>query len=146
LPQGGGMEKTMNIMILPAKTEELDRVISFIEEELEANEGSMKVKLLIAVAVEEIFVNIAHYAYTPGEGTAEIQVSFFGQPKSVLISFIDSGIPYNPLIKADPDITLSVEDRKIGGLGIYMVKKSMDQVLYEYKEGKNRLTIIKKIE
>jgi anti-sigma regulatory factor (Ser/Thr protein kinase) len=136
----------MKRMIIPARTGELDKVVSFIEKELEANGCTMHIRLQLVVAAEEIFVNIAHYAYKAAPGEAEIQVSFEGQPKSVVISFIDSGIPYNPLRKADPDITLDAGTRKIGGLGIYMVKKSMDQVLYEYKEGKNHLTLIKQIE
>lgn len=132
-------------MKIPAKPEELDRVISFIEGELETVGCPMKHMLQISIAAEEIFVNIAHYAYAPGEGEAEIHISFSEQPKSITICFIDSGTPYNPLEKEDPDTALSAEDRKIGGLGIYMVKKSMDQVLYEYKEGKNQLTIVKNI-
>ncbi len=129
----------------PARIEEVDRVIRFIEEGLASIGCTIKNKLVICVAVEEIFVNIAHYAYPSKEGEAEIHFCYSEQSKTVRISFMDSGIPYNPLKKEDPDLTLSAEDRKIGGLGIYMVKQSMDQVIYEYKEGKNKLTIIKKM-
>ena len=97
----------------------------------------------IDVAIEEIFVNIAHYAYPEGEGDAVISVGADTAAGGVQIVFEDEGIPYDPLKNEDPDITLSAEDRPIGGLGIFMVKKSMDEVSYEYKDGKNRLTIKK---
>jgi anti-sigma regulatory factor (Ser/Thr protein kinase) len=95
------------------------------------------------VAAEEIFVNVASYAYTSGIGSVAIEVNFEEKPKAVAIRFIDSGIPYNPLEKEDPDVTLPAEKRGIGGLGVFMVKKSMDEVTYEYKDGKNHLTIRK---
>ncbi len=103
----------------------------------------MKIQFQIDVAVEELFVNIAHYAYTPETGTATIRVKIEEDPLSASITFIDSGIPYNPLEKEDPDVTLSAEERGIGGLGIYMVKKSMDDMIYEYTDGQNILTIKK---
>lgn len=130
---------------IPAKLGELDRVLQYIEEELNSIGCTIKSKHQISVAVEEIFVNIAHYAYPSKEGEAEICFCYSEQSKTVRISFIDSGIPYNPLEEMKPDITLSAEKRKIGGLGIYMVQKSMDQVMYEYKEGKNHLTIMKRL-
>ncbi len=135
----------MNRYRFPARLEELDRVLQYIEEELDSAGCPNKIKLQISIAVEELFVNIAHYAYPTKEGEAEITFHYQDQPKTVTISFIDSGIPYNPLKKENPDITLSAEGRKIGGLGIYMVKESMDQVTYEYKEGKNHLTIMKRL-
>lgn len=129
--------------IIPAKTECLDEVLAFVEEQLEEYECPMKIRIQISVAVEEIFVNIAHYAYEKGEGDASIQVEAAGEPLQVTITFSDGGIPYNPLSRAEPDITLSAEERGIGGLGIYLVKKSMDDVVYEYRDGKNVLTIKK---
>ena len=99
----------------------------------------------VQIAVEEIFVNLAHYAYGSEQGTATIRVEVGGDPLQVIITFIDQGVPYDPLKKEDPDISLSAEERQIGGLGIFMVKKSMDDVKYEYKDGKNILTISKKI-
>ena len=97
----------------------------------------------IDVAVEEIFVNIAHYAYALHPGDAVITVWMEGE--SISIEFRDKGAPFNPLAKADPDVTLSAEKRRIGGLGIYMVKKSMDKVLYQYDNGENILTLQKKV-
>ena len=132
-------------MTIQARTECLDEVLGFVEEQLERYGCAMKTRVQIAVAVEEIFVNIAHYAYEKNEGTAIIRVETAGEPVQVAITFQDGGIPYNPLDRADPDVTLSAEERGIGGLGIYLVKKSMDDVSYEYKDGKNILTIKKTI-
>lgn len=132
-------------LTLQASLEKLDEVLAFVEENLEKNECPMKVLMQVQIAVEEIFVNIAHYAYDSGPGTATIRVEVGGDPLQVIITFIDQGIPYDPLKKEDPDVTLSAEERKIGGLGIFMVKKSMDDVKYEYTDGKNILTICKKI-
>jgi Anti-sigma regulatory factor (Ser/Thr protein kinase) len=133
----------MNKITVPARLDELDHVLDFIEQELDIYECAVKIKLQLAIAVEEIFVNIAKYAYAPGEGSTEILCSYSDEMKAVSISFLDEGMPYNPLAKKDPDITLSSEDRKIGGLGIYMVKKSMDEVIYDYKDNRNMLTIRK---
>ena len=130
-------------MTVDATVDNLSKVLAFIDEQLEANNCPMRVMLEIDVAAEEIFVNVASYAYTSGVGSVAIEVNFEEHPKAVAIRFIDSGIPYNPLEKEDPDVTLSAEKRGIGGLGVFMVKKSMDEVTYEYKDGKNHLTIRK---
>lgn len=132
-------------LTLQASLEKLDEVLAFVEENLEKNDCPMKVLMQVQIAVEEIFVNIAHYAYDSEQGTATIRVEVGGDPLQVIITFIDQGVPYDPLQKEDPDVTLSAEDRQIGGLGIFMVKKSMDDVKYEYADGKNILTISKKI-
>ncbi len=121
----------------------LDEVNGFVESRLDGIGCGIKAKMQIAVAVEEIFVNIAHYAYAPGSGKALIRVTTGSDPKSVTISFSDSGKPFDPTAKADPDITLSAEERDIGGLGIFMTKKIMDSVNYEYIDGKNVLTMKK---
>ena len=130
-------------MTVDATVDNLNKVLAFIDEQLEANNCPMRVMLEIDVAAEEIFVNVASYAYTSGVGSVAIEVNFEDHPKAVAIRFIDSGIPYNPLEKEDPDVTLPAEKRGIGGLGVFMVKKSMDEVTYEYKDGKNHLTIRK---
>ena len=121
----------------------MNTIISFIESQLELHDFPTRAIKQIDVAAEEIFVNIASYAYTDGTGKATVQVEIKENPLSALITFIDNGMEYNPLEKEDPDITLSAEDREIGGLGIYMVKKSMDSISHEYKEGKNILSIMK---
>ena len=130
---------------IEALTDNLQSVIDFVEENLELTACSMKIKMQIDIAVEELFVNIAHYAYTPATGKAIITIEIDNDNKEVSITFTDSGIPFNPLEKEDPDVSLSAEERKIGGLGIYMVKKSMDKVRYAYEDGKNKLTITKKV-
>lgn len=129
----------------PAKLDCLDHVLSFLEEGLETMGCSMKVSMRIQVAVEELFVNIANYAYPDcTEGQACIQLEKVEEPKTVRITLIDSGIPYNPLARPDPNVTLSAEERQIGGLGIFMVKQSMDALNYEYKDGQNCLTLEKR--
>lgn len=129
----------MNKITVDAKTENLDRVLDFVNLHLKKKNCPPKVQIQIGIAVEEIFVNIAHYAYGEKNGKAVISLNFSKSPLSVTITFIDKGIHYDPLSKADPDISLSAEERQIGGLGIYMVKKSMDDVKYEYKNGCNIL-------
>ena len=128
-----------------AALENLDQVLAFVDAELEKLDCPMKTQIQIDVAVEELFVNIAHYAYVPSQGSATIRVQPDEEKRSLAITFIDSGTPYDPLAKPDPDVTLSAEERQIGGLGIFMVKKSMDGMEYEYKDGKNILTIHKNI-
>lgn len=134
----------MKQLKIKADVSELDKVLSFADAILEEMDCPTKVQMQIDIAIEEIFVNIAHYAYPPGEGEAVISVDADKEAKSVSIRFEDNGTPYDPLKNEDPDITLSADDRPIGGLGIFMVKKSMDDVSYEYKDGKNCLTIKKK--
>lgn len=136
------MEKELTIA---ATVENIETVTDFINEQLESLDCSMKIQMQIDIAIDEIFGNIAHYAYSPGNGEATVRVEFEKEPLTAVITFIDSGIPYDPLKKDDPDITLSAEERDIGGLGIYMVKKSMDDVIYEYRDGKNILSVKKRL-
>ena len=141
----GTGEKNLNELTLEARVENLDQVLSFVDGHLEQLDCPMKTKMQIDVAVEELYVNIASYAYDSPGGSATIRVEVLQNPLSVSITFIDHGVPYDPLKKPDPDVTLPAEERQIGGLGIYMVKKSMDGVEYEYKDGKNILKIQKNI-
>ena len=134
--------KELNIEATP---ENIDTVIAFVDEQLEEYGCGMKAQMAIDVAVDELFANIAHYAYSPETGYATVRIDVIKEPLSVEITFIDNGISYDPLAKIDPDTSLSVEDRPIGGMGIFIVKKSMDLVNYEYKDGKNVLTIKKTI-
>ncbi len=135
----------MNSLTLEAIVENLDTVLAMVNGEIEDLGCSMKTKMQIDVAVEELFVNIAHYAYSEKTGPATVRVEVERDPPAVVVTFIDHGVPYDPLAKEDPDVTLSVEKRPIGGLGIFMVKKSMDAIDYEYKEGQNILRIKKNI-
>lgn len=135
----------MKKMMIPAAVDRLDEINAFVEAELEACGCSLKAQMQVSLAVEEIFVNIAHYAYNPEVGEAEICVDTSGDPPSVLIRFLDHGKPFNPLEKPDADTTLPAEERDIGGLGILLVKKNMDEVQYSYENGANILTIRKKL-
>lgn len=126
-----------------ATDDNLKNVLAFVEEELEKRDASMKNTMAITVAVEEIFVNISHYAYGNNTGKATVGISFEGD--DVEIRFVDSGMEFNPLNKKDPDIKASIEEREIGGLGIYMVKKSVDECRYERTNSQNIFTIRKKI-
>ncbi len=136
----------MNEFVIEATRENLPKVISFVNEHLEAADCNMRTQIQIDIAVEELFINIASYAYDPEIGTAVVQVTVTDEPLSVEITFIDNGRQYDPLAKEDPDITLPINKRKKGGLGIFMVKNSMDDIHYEYADGKNILTIKKKLE
>ena len=135
-----------NVLKISATVDNLDQVIGFVDGHLEENACPLKLQMQIDVAVEEIYVNIAHYAYQGTEvGDAVISLWFEDDPKAVVIEFRDSGMPFDPLAKDDPDVTLSAAERQIGGLGIYMVKKSMDDMQYQRENGENILTIRKKL-
>ena len=135
----------MKELNISATIENIAAVTAFVDEQLEELDCPMKTQLQVDVAIDELFGNIAHYAYNPEVGAATVRVEVTEDPLSVVITFIDNGVPYDPLAKADPDVTLSAEEREIGGLGIYMVKKSMDDISYEYKNGQNILRIKKHI-
>lgn len=126
-----------------ATLDRLTEVMSFMDGILESLDCPMRAQMQIDVAVEEIYVNIASYAYAPGTGPACLRVELREDPRTLLITFIDSGVPYDPLAKPDPDISLPASERQIGGLGIFMVKKTMDDMIYEYKDGRNVLTLVK---
>lgn len=131
------------VITVPAAAESIDKITEFINAELEKLDCPIKTQKQIDIAADEIFSNIAHYAYESKDGSAEIRLEKSDNPKAVTLTFTDSGIPYNPLEKPDPDVTLSADEREIGGLGIYIVKKTMDEVKYERKDGKNILSVTK---
>lgn len=131
------------VITVPAAAESIDKITEFINAELEKLDCPKKTQKQIDIAADEIFSNIAHYAYESKDGSAEIRLEKGDNPKAVTLTFTDSGIPYNPLEKPDPDVTLSADEREIGGLGIYIVKKTMDEVKYERKDGKNILSVTK---
>ena len=135
----------MTELTFPAKTEALPDILGFVEENLESYDCPMKTQMAVCVAIEEVFVNVAHYAYGSGEGNVTLGIGFDDASRTVTFRMADSGIPFDPLKKPDPDITLSAEDREIGGLGIFITKKTMDSVTYAYENGQNILTMIKKV-
>ena len=130
---------------IEATVENIETVTDFVNDMLMEYNCPIKAQMQIDIAIDEIFSNIARYAYNPDIGKATVRVEVVNDPISVIITFIDCGIPYDPLKHEDPDITLSASEREVGGLGIFMVKKTMDEVLYEYKDGKNILTVKKNI-
>lgn len=134
-----------NELEIEAVKENLGKVISFIERNLESVDCGPKASMQICMAAEEIFVNIANYAYAPDKGRAKVSVEITDDPLTVVITFVDNGKHYDPLAKEDPDVTLSASDRPIGGLGVFLVKQTMDDVEYEYKDGKNILKLKKNI-
>ena len=137
-------EMELNTLDIEAKVENFDQVSQFINENLEAHDCPLKAMMQIEVVVEEIFTNIAKYAYGDNVGRAKIKIDIQDQ-KEVEITFMDTGVPYNPLANADPDVTLSAEEREIGGLGIFMSKQMMDHMAYEYSDGMNILRIKKNL-
>ena len=135
----------MKQLTIAAKVENLPQVTAFVDAELEAIDCPMKAQMQIDLAIDELFANIAHYAYAPGEGEATVLFDFDEAQRTVSLSFADSGVPFDPLAKPDPDVTAAAQERAIGGLGIFLVKKTMDGMSYRYEDGMNRLTILKKI-
>ena len=133
----------MEKITVEATLENLQTVVDFATERLEARDCSMKVVMQMELVIEEIFVNIASYAYNPEIGPATFCIEFEENPDAVLMTFIDGGKPYNPLEQDEPDTTLAIEERDIGGLGIFLVKKNVDEISYEYADGKNILRMKK---
>lgn len=132
-------------LVIEAEKENLDRVTAFVYSRLETACCPPKAKMQIGVAVGEIFVNIASYAYAPGKGYAAVRVELSDHPVTATITFIDHGTPCDPLLREDPDVTLPVDAREIGGLGIFLTKKLMDDMQYAYRDGRNILTLKKKL-
>ena len=131
----------MDKITVEAKLENMYQIIDFVEDELSAMEVPEAEIVTMCIAVEEIFVNITSYAY--GDDTGFVTIEVDKNDSFLKICFIDSGEPYNPLEKADPDISLPPEQRDIGGLGIFMMKNMVDSAEYKYENGQNKLTIIK---
>lgn len=136
---------TMRELTLPATVENIETVTDFVNEHLDEAGCPMKVQMQIAVVIDEVFSNIAYYAYGTESGDATVNVDLDEESHKIMLSFADRGVKYNPLAKDDPDITLSAEDRQIGGMGIFMVKKLMDEVTYEHRDGQNVLTMWKNL-
>ena len=128
----------------PAKVEALSDVLGFVDQTLERYECPMKIQTAICVAIEEVFVNVAHYAYGDGEGEMTLGIGFDAESREITFVMKDMGMPFDPLKKPDPDIILSAEEREIGGLGIFITKKTMDRVTYAYENGENILTMTKR--
>ena len=135
----------MESLTVPAKVDSLDAINEFVDGKLEACGCSRKTLLQIQLAVEEIFVNIASYAYHPKDGEAEVRCEVLEEPLRVVIQFLDIGVPFDPLAQEDADTSEEGLMSREGGLGILLVKETMDEVEYSYENGKNILTILKKL-
>jgi anti-sigma regulatory factor (Ser/Thr protein kinase) len=130
---------------LPADVSRLNELNAFLEKAMKDFGASSATVGLVLVAAEEVFANIANYAYNPDKGDVQIAVDSQEGKARIVLAFADSGSPFNPLEKEDPDITLSADEREVGGLGIFMVKNMMDDVTYKREDGKNVLTLIKEL-
>lgn len=135
----------MKTVKVPAKLRELDNVRAFADEVLTDTTASTEDRLAIELAVEEVFVNIVKYACLPEAGKITVSCEHDSDNEAVEIRFLDEGHPFNPLSMKDPDLKADLSERNPGGLGIYMLKKLMDRVEYDYVEGRNRLVIWKKL-
>ncbi len=137
----------MREVTFPATDEALQDANEFMESALEEAGCTMKNQMKIMVALEELFVNVVHYAYEDAGDDVDryVKLALDFDDDDMILKIIDSGKPFNPLKKKDPDINLSAEERKIGGLGIYMVKQTMDEVDYDHDDGCNIVTIKHKI-
>lgn len=136
-------EIPMKEITLDAVVDNVSVITAFADAELEAAGCPLKAMMQIDVIIDEIFANIAMYAYAPGTGRAVFGISVDSGAKTVTLRFSDSGVPFNPLTREDPDIRLGPEEREAGGLGIFMVKKMTDDISYEYRNGRNILTVRK---
>ena len=130
-------------LTIAASVDNIPAIYEFVEKRLESVDCPAKVRRQIDIAIDEIFSNIAYYAYGEGTGDATVRVETFQDPCSVELTFIDGGEPFDPLNVAEPDVGLSPMVRDIGGLGILLVKKTMDDVCYERRGDKNVLRIRK---
>ena len=133
----------MKQLTLEAKLEKINELMAFVDAGLEEMGCGMKAQMQIDVAVDEIFSNIAQYAYPDRVGSATVTME--EEDGAVVLTFTDDGIPYDPLQAAEPDVSLGADERPIGGLGIFLVRKTMDEVRYAYRDGQNVLSIRKKI-
>ena len=132
-------------LVIEAVVDNLDAVNLFVHKSIEQFEVSKRNLMQLDLIVEEIFINIASYAYTPNTGLVKILLNIETAPLAISLTFIDSGIPYNPLEQSDPDVNLPVDDRQIGGLGIFLTKNIADDISYQFVDGQNVLQLTKSL-
>ena len=135
----------MKSITVPATDKDTDPIVEFVEEELSQHDCPPRAMYQIEVAIEEILVNIVSYAGLSEADGVEVRCEVTEDPLRVVVQFLDGGIPFDPLGKGDPDISPDALMDREGGLGIFMVKKMMDDVSYAYEDGKNTLTILKNL-
>ncbi len=137
----------MKELVLQAALDNISKATAFIDEQLELCDCSIKAQMQIDVAIDELFANISSYAYRDQTESRDVRIRFSYEEGSRMATIVlmDHGIPFNPLDQEDPDTHLPIEERDIGGLGIFLVKKTMDHMDYRYEEGWNIVTIQKTI-
>ena len=135
----------MKMITMEARIENIEPITAFVGHELEAINCPPQPQMQIIVAIDELISNIANYAYAPGGGTVTVEFDYDEADRTIMITFTDEGVPYDPLQHEEPDISLPAEKREIGGLGIHLVRKTMDDMKYRYENSKNILTIFKRI-
>ena len=135
----------MNKLTVPAKIENLQKVMDFLDDQLNSVDYVLKARLQLELSIEEAYVNIVNYAYGSEEGEIIICCNVDENPLKVTMQLIDYGKPYNPLKSEYSDISQGTEEKKIGGLGIFLIKHNVDDISYKYLDGKNILTIQKKL-
>ncbi len=135
----------MKTITLAAKIDSIAEATAFMDAELEMVDCPMKAQVQLDIVLDELFSNIARYAYKGGDGEASVSFGFDPETRTVSIVLKDRGIAYNPLEKEEPDVTLPLDKRPIGGLGIFLVKKNVDKMTYARRNGQNILTVLKKI-
>ncbi len=133
----------MKEITIPAEIGHIAEAVDFVNGYLEALDCGLRAQTQIDVAMDEILSNVAHYAYPDGKGEVTVRFECDPAERVAELTFLDRGIPYNPLQTAEPDVTLPAEQRMVGGLGIFLVKKTMDAMAYEYRDGMNILTVRK---
>ena len=134
----------MKELTVDAKPESLVDIKAFVGAELEAAGCPEGTRKQLYVVIDEIFGNIANYAYEGASGSASVRIETEAEPRAVVLTFLDSGFPFNPLTTETPDTSLKARERKIGGLGIFMVRRLTDEVSYEYADGMNVLRAMKR--
>ncbi len=135
----------MDELTIEATVENIPTAADFVDKKLEQLDCPVKYQRQIDIAVDELLSNIVSYAYRPEIGPATVRVEVQQDPIAVVVTFIDHGVPYDPLAADDPDITLPADERDPGGLGILLVKNSMDDISYTYENGQNILSIKKNL-
>lgn len=138
-------EEASKELTVMAEAENIDKITSFVNKQIKRLGGTKRAMVQIEVALDELFANICNYAYDDGVGHVTVRVQDVPEQNSVCITLEDEGMPFDPLAREDPDVTLGLHERGVGGLGIYMVKKTMDDVRYEYRDGLNMLTVVKSL-
>jgi anti-sigma regulatory factor (Ser/Thr protein kinase) len=133
----------MKTLELPALMDNLDEFLDFVITGIHQAISDKKNLFQIRLVCEEIIVNVIHYAYPDGEGNVAVSYDISPDQGLLTITIADRGVPFNPLEKDDPDISLPLDERPIGGLGIFMVKSIMDEVRYQRENDMNTLTLTK---